>query len=162
MAQGNLFAPPSPEAEKLEITLARIRGVVGSTDAEGIHCVGVPQILDTHRPDAFAVRSFTNSGEACNPSAVIPTLALRVFRPALQTSVELTGTTPHFVRLWKRPRRVLAVSGPWCSSGNWWNAATAWAREEWDVALNTLEGIGYYRIYLDRLRKEWFVEGVFD
>src|SRR5260221_5980335 len=30
MAQGNLFAPPSPETEKLEITLARIRGVVGS------------------------------------------------------------------------------------------------------------------------------------
>jgi protein ImuB len=33
LAQGNLFAPPSPEAEKLEITLARIRGLVGSSES---------------------------------------------------------------------------------------------------------------------------------
>jgi hypothetical protein len=64
--------------------------------------------------------------------------------------------------LWKRHRRVLAASGPWSSSGNWWNDATAWAREEWDVALKTLEGIGYYRIYRDRVAGRWFVEGVFD
>ena len=112
MAQGNLFAPPSPETEKLEITLARIRGVVGSNDAEGISCVGSPQILDTHKPVAFAVQSFSGAVETWSPSAVVPTLALRVFRPALETSVELTGETPHFVRLWKKHRRVLAASGP--------------------------------------------------
>jgi protein ImuB len=161
-AQGHLFAPPSPEAEKLEITLARIRGVVGTSDADGISCVGSPQILDTHRPGAFAVQSFSSAGETFSSSAVVPTLALRVFRPALETAVELTGETPHFVRLWKRHRRVLAASGPWGSSGNWWNEATVWAREEWDVALKTLEGVGYYRIYCDRIRERWFVEGVFD
>jgi protein ImuB len=161
-AQGNLFAPPSPEAEKLEITLARIRGVVGSADAEGISCVGSPKILDTHQPDAFAVQLFSSAVEAWDSSSVVPTLALRVFRPALETSVELTEKTPHFVRLWKKHRRVLAASGPWCSSGNWWNETTAWAREEWDVALKTLEGVAYYRIYLDQIRKQWFVEGVFD
>jgi hypothetical protein len=84
------------------------------------------------------------------------------FRPALETSVELTGEAPHSVRLWKKHRRVLAASGPWSSSGNWWNKTTAWAREEWDVALKTFEGVGYYRIHLDRIRKQWFVEGVFD
>ena len=40
--QGNLFLPPSPEPEKLEMTLERIRGVVGSNDEEGIACVGSP------------------------------------------------------------------------------------------------------------------------
>jgi protein ImuB len=162
MAQGNLFAPPSPEAEKLEITLARIRGVVGSLDAEGISCVGSPQILDTHKSRTFAVQSFSSSVETYSPPAVIPTLALRIFRPALETSVDFTGKAPHFVRLWKKHRRVLAASGPWCSSGNWWNETAAWAREEWDVALKTFEGVGYYRIYLDRVRRQWFVEGVFD
>ena len=162
MAQGNLFAPPSPETEKLEITLARIRGVVGTLDAEGISCVGSPKILDTHKPDAFAVQSFSSAAESRNRSVLVPALALRVFRPALETSVELTGEAPHLVRLWKKHRRVLAASGPWCSSGNWWNETTAWAREEWDIALKTFEGIGYYRIYLDRIRKRWFVEGVFD
>jgi protein ImuB len=162
MAQGNLFAPPSPEAEKLELTLARIRGVVGSTDASGINCVGSPRLVDSHRPGAWAVQPFSNTTETrSSSSVVVPTAALRVFRPALETAVELTGETPHIVRLWKKYRRVLAASGPWCSSGNWWNT-TAWAREEWDVALKTFEGIGYYRIYLDRLRKQWFVEGVFD
>ena len=161
MAQGNLFAPPSPEAEKLEITLARIRGVVGSVDSEGIGCVGSPKNLDTHKPHAFTVEPFSSMTAASNAAAV-PIIALRVFRPALETSVELTGITPHSVRLWKKHRRVLAASGPWCSSGNWWNKTSAWAREEWDVALKTFEGVGYYRIYLDRIKQQWFLEGVFD
>jgi protein ImuB len=161
VAQGNLFAPPSPDAEKLEITLARIRGVVGSLDADGINCVGSPKLPDTHKPNAFAVQIFSTAVENHNLSAVVPAIALRIFRPALETSVELTDETPHFVRLWKKHRRVLAASGPWCSSGNWWNA-DVWSREEWDVALKTFDGIGYYRIFLDRLRKQWFVEGVFD
>jgi len=162
IAQGHLFAPPSPEMEKLEITLARIRGVVGASDDEGVSCVGAPQILDTHQPGAFAVRSFSSAGENRLSTEAVSTLALRVFRPALETSVELTGEAPHFVRLWKKYRRVLAAYGPWSSSGNWWNEATAWAREEWDVALKTLEGVAYYRIYRDRIRERWFVEGVFD
>lgn len=161
ISQGSLFAPPSPETEKLEITLARIRGIVGSVDAEGIPCVGSPKLLDTHRPNTFTVQTLASATEKQSLPAAVPTLALRIFRPALETSVELTEKTPHFVQLWKKHRRVLVASGPWCSSGNWWNAAV-WSREEWDVALKTLEGIGYYRIYLDRIRKQWFVEGVFD
>jgi len=166
MAQGNLFAPPSPEPEKLEITLERIRGVVGSTDAEGRACVGSPRLLDTHQPDSFTVPHFSDMGEAASLSPAIsqasnPVIALRIFRPALETSVELEGERPHFVRLWQRHRRVVAVSGPWCASGDWWNAS-AWMREEWDVALETPAGIGFYRIYRDRIRQRWFVEGVFD
>jgi protein ImuB len=162
MAQGNLFAPPSPEAEKLETTLARIRGVVGSMDADGISCVGSPLIPDAYKPGAFAVQSFSSVSDRVAQSTIVPTLALRIFRPALETSVELTGKAPHFVRLWRKHRRVLAASGPWCSSGNWWNETTAWAREEWDVALKGFEGVVYCRLYLDRIQKRWFVEGVFD
>src|SRR5579884_66239 len=166
--QRNLFAPPSPESEKLEITLARIRGVVGTADEDGISCVGSPKLLNTHHPGTFAVEPFSSNPEtkAATATSVIsaqsPTIALRMFRPALATRVELDGETPHFVWLWKKYRRVLAASGPWSSSGNWWDSARAWAREEWDVALKTLEGIGYYRIYFDRLKKQWFVEGFFD
>jgi protein ImuB len=197
VAQGNLFAPPSPEPEKLEITLERIRGVVGSTDADGAACVGSPCLVDTHKPGSFGVQHFSsvhdqdspasqNSSHPelpfCPPERSRPVreahrpaeskdpylsqvrtsvIALRVFRPALETSVELDGEKPHFVHLWHRYRRVLAASGPWSSSGNWWNAS-AWTREEWDVALKTPAGIGFYRIYRDRIRQQWFVEGVFD
>lgn len=162
LAQGNLFAPPSPEPEKLEITLERIRGVVGSSDAEGIACVGSPQLVDTHKPGSFVVQRFSSVGEPANSLRTdAPIIALRTFRPALETSVELDGAKPHFVWLWHRHRRVLAASGPWSSSGHWWNASV-WRREEWDVALKTPAGIGFYRIYRDRIRKQWFVEGVFD
>ena len=214
VAQGNLFAPPAPEPEKLEITLERIRGIVGSADADGAACVGSPCLVDTHRPGSFAVQHFSSAHDPdslvpansshqysnrrnsshrnlshpelspCHPERSKPVreahrlaeskdpylsqvrpansvIALRIFRPALETSVELDREKPHFVRLWHRHRRVLAASGPWSTSGNWWNAAS-WMREEWDVALKTPAGVGFYRIYRDRIRQLWFVEGVFD
>jgi protein ImuB len=162
LAQGNLFAPPSPEAEKLEITLARVRGFVGSTDANAVSCVGTPKTTDTHKPGSFTLEPFSsvNAPNSMQPQTL--PLTLRMFRPAMETSVELAGVTPHFVRLWSKHRRVVAASGPWCSSGNWWNKTFAWAREEWDIALKTSAGIGLYRIYLDRLCGQWFVEGMFD
>jgi protein ImuB len=161
LAQGHLFTRPSPEAERLEITMARIRGVVGSTDANGLACVGSPVLVDTHRSGAFRVQPLSSVARN-STTGMLPIIALRAFRPALETSVELTGRTPHLVHLWKKHLRVIAASGPWCSSGNWWNRAIAWAREEWDVALKTADGVGFYRIYLDRIRKKWFVDGVFD
>jgi protein ImuB len=163
LAQAGLFALPSPEPEKLELTLERIRGVVGSTDSDGIACVGSPHIPDTHKPGSFLVQHFlVETGPAPSPVLLqsAPS-ALRIFRPALPTSVELTAETPHFVRLWSRHRRVLAASGPWSTSGNWWDIGT-WMREEWDVSLKMPAGPGLYRIYRDRLQDQWFVEGVFD
>src|SRR5207247_2082859 len=46
-AQNGLFLPPSPEPEKLELTLSRIAGIVGENK------VGSVELLDTHRPQAF-------------------------------------------------------------------------------------------------------------
>jgi protein ImuB len=50
--QGGLFQPVFPEPEKLELTLARIAGIVGEGRA------GSVELLDTHREGAFAVRHF--------------------------------------------------------------------------------------------------------
>src|SRR5439155_7766748 len=52
VAQGGLFLPLSPDPEKLEVTLARIAGVVGKGK------VGRPELVDTHRPDAFRMEQF--------------------------------------------------------------------------------------------------------
>jgi protein ImuB len=174
-AQGNLFAPPSPEAEKLAITLERISGTVGRTDEQAIACVGSPRLVDSHKPGSFAVEPF--SGEISPPeqlpeiAMVIASVstcearnrfaALRIFRPVISATVELDGEKPYMVELWKRRRRVLAASGPWLSSGDWWSASF-WIREDWDVVLQLSAGTGLYRIYRDRLRQQWFVEGIFD
>jgi protein ImuB len=160
--QHGLFALVSPETEQLEITLARIRCLVGNTDENCIECVGSPAVLDSHRPDNFAVIPFSSQAKSGNVLRV-PTsiLALRVFRPALEALVETTQDRPHCVSIRQKRFRVLAASGPWCNSGHWWSAS-AWARDEWDVAVKTWEGIGYYRLYFDKIRKQWFVEGMFD
>jgi len=50
--QSGLFQPVFPEPEKLELTLARITGIVG----EG--SVGSVELLDTYREGAFALRHF--------------------------------------------------------------------------------------------------------
>lgn len=162
-AQSGLFTPASPQTEQLEITLARIRGVVGNADEKGIDCVGSPRALDTHKPDSFNLQPFSGVDEESDslPSSS-PVISLRIFRPAPETTVELAGEKPCSVTLRKKLLRVLAASGPWRSSGNWWDASSTWTRDEWDVALKTTEGVGFYRIYLDRIKNQWFVEGCFD
>jgi len=50
--QHGLFVPSSPEPEKLELTVARLRHLVGDGR------VGTPELKDTHRPDSFIMRDF--------------------------------------------------------------------------------------------------------
>ena len=50
--QHGLFAPASPEPEKLETTLARVRHFVGKEN------VGSPYLLNTHRADRFVMHPF--------------------------------------------------------------------------------------------------------
>jgi protein ImuB len=50
-----------------------------------------------------------------------------------------------------------AASGPWRSSGEWWNNRQ-WMREEWDVAV----GNALLRIYRDSRENRWYAEGIYD
>ena len=54
--------------------------------------------------------------------------------------------------------RVLAAAGPWRTAGEWW-ADTAWAREEWDVAL--ADG-AVYRLVQDLATATWTLDAVYD
>src|SRR5580704_15986523 len=47
--QLGLFSPQLPEPMRLDVTLARIRAIVGE------ECVGRAVFADTHRPDSFRV-----------------------------------------------------------------------------------------------------------
>src|SRR6185369_11722718 len=50
--QNGLFVPLAPAPDKLELTLARLVKLVGEGN------IGSPALLDTHRPDAFAMNRF--------------------------------------------------------------------------------------------------------
>jgi protein ImuB len=175
-SQGGLFLPPSPEPEKLELTLARITGMVGENR------VGALELLDTHHPEGFRMRHFVaNPVQQSEPqkspqpaeekSAVT---ALRRFRPPLRASVTLESSQPTHVVCGKKKEvrgNVLWKAGPWRSSGDWWERE-AWSRDEWDIALqNTAlqnaalqnkDSIALYRLVHDLLGGGWFVEGTYD
>ncbi len=170
-AQGGLFLPPSPEPEKLELTLARIAGMVGE------HKVGALELLDTHHPDGFRMQRFVAQAPQKNPrekaSGHAPSVpaeersavtALRRFRPPLRASVTLENGQPTQIACPKKKEvygHVLWKAGPWRSSGDWWERE-AWSRDEWDLALQNGEAISFFRLVHDLLDGGWFVEGTYD
>src|ERR1022692_1923030 len=157
LLQRGLFLPAAPEPEKLEITLARIARLIGEDR------LGSPELLDTHRRDAFRLIHFrvpegfvgTRKNTEERPEEH-GKLALRRFRPPLPARVR--GCPPMYVTAQGIQGRVEAAAGPWRSSGDWWNALR-WSRDEWDIAVT--DGV-LYRIFLDLDTHVWYVDGCYD
>jgi protein ImuB len=159
-AQNGLFQPSSPEPEKLELTLARICSVVGEGRA------GSPQLLDTHRREAFEMKHFTPSaqknGNSSTPKDLVT--ALRIFRPAVAVRVDHQNGRPSHISAAKQKEisgEVLWTAGPWRSSGDWWEH-DSWIRDEWDIALRGQAGIALYRLVHDVVEGKWMLEGEYD
>jgi hypothetical protein len=67
---------------------------------------------------------------------------------------------------------VVTASGPWRTSGDWWEE-NGWRQDEWDIEI-LFDSSGYrqaahrdtqnglYRIYYDWMRHGWFVRGRYD
>ena len=146
----------------MELTLARIARLVGDSR------VGSLELLDTHRAEGFRMRPFVAasqtgskkmSGEENSALA-----ALRMFRPPLRANVTLENGELARVACTKRKEvngSVLWKAGPWRSSGDWWERE-AWARDEWDIALQNTDDVALYRLVHDLLGGGWFVEGTYD
>lgn len=160
-AQAGLFQPLAPEPAKLEITMARIRAVVGEKDLQDRQRVGFPALLDSHRPDHFQV--VPPSAKQGNSAEPLTRLALRRFRPAIPARVEVSAEqAPVWIGFSRKKARITHASGPWRNCGEWWDAAGEWLREEWDINL-TLDGhTALYRIFRDLATRSWFVEGMYD
>jgi protein ImuB len=165
-AQGGLFLPPSPEPEKLELTLARIASMVGENK------VGALELLDTHHPEGFRIQRFVAETPRKSSREETPDLseeksavtALRRFRPPLRASVTLENGHPVQLACTKKKEvqgDVLWKAGPWRSSGDWWERE-AWSRDEWDLAIRNGEAISFHRLVHDLLGGGWFVEGTYD
>jgi len=163
-AQGGLFLPPTPEPEKLELTLARIAAMVGEQK------VGALELLDTHHPEGFRMQRFVAQAPpekppkktAASTEESIVT-ALRRFRPPLRAHVTLENGQPTSLVCKKKDVQgnVLWKAGPWRFSGDWWERE-AWSRDEWDIALQNNTVIALYRLVHDLLGGDWFVEGTYD
>jgi protein ImuB len=106
--QSGLFLPAFPEPEKLELTLARITGIVG----EGR--VGSVELLDTHREGAFAVRHFA-------PAESAPA------EPVVQHEVQLGKAFNHGVHRGTQGKTAGLPSDPLC---------TPWLKKEVSISEN--------------------------
>jgi protein ImuB len=159
VVQNGLFVPLSPEPEKLELTLARLKAVVGEEN------VGAADVLDTHRPDAFRMGKFSSVAAVYDRRFLVegntgghrPPLQLRLFRPALEATVQLRNTVPAWIAFHSLHGRIASASGPWHTSGDWWRPAM-WDREEWDIEVAD----ALYRIYYDVHFDRWYAQGVYD
>jgi protein ImuB len=158
--QTGLFIPLAPQPEKLELMLARLAKLVGAEN------IGSPELLDTHRPDAFKVKRFelkeskrrkrnkqqtANSNQqsafsvqqSANSQSAIrnpQSMGFRVFRPPLRALVQAEGGCPREISAWNKNKsvhgKVVGVAGPWRTTGEWWRT-DKWARDEWDVAIES-------------------------
>jgi protein ImuB len=148
-AQSGLFIPGAPEPVNLELTLARIKKIVGPEN------VGSPELLDTYRPQAFHMAEFGRKHAIAGGMPRLRTM-LRVFRPPRAARVEIEAGRPSFVMAQGVRGKVLELAGPWRTSGDWWTV-DPWLRDEWDMALS--DG-ALYRMYCEA--RGWFVEGNYD
>lgn len=164
--QGGLFQPLAPEPVKLELTLARIRNLVGAGN------LGAVELLNTHRPDAFAMKPFALSSNSRQSKKRIgteratPLLGFRRFRPPLLAEVETVEGRPTQVTVRGTAKKlngtVVKLAGPWRTTGDWWRH-DQWARDEWDVLLRkSANQEPLYRIFRELKSGKWYVEGVYD
>lgn len=159
--QNGLFIPASPDPQKLELTLARIAAVVGEEH------VGSPQLLDTHRPDAFHMQKFNVAATTVSlqEQTSQSQAAFRVFRPPLPARVQLQQKVPTHVAFQGKLAKVIHASGPWRTSGNWWDEQP-WQEDAWDVEIQFIAESpgtpGLYRISYDLRLEKWWVRGVYD
>ena len=175
IVQYSLLERAMPAPETLATLTARLGALVGERR------IGSPALLDTWRPDAFAMRPFdpacsqlrsTDGVKAparrhgvptCNASETSDRVMLRRFRPPIAVRVAVERGRPVRVAIDRRGMpggQVEQAAGPWRTSGAWWDAAsTAWDRDEWDAALS--DG-SICRLFHDRIADRWFLDGIVD
>ena len=133
--QLGLFSPQLPETTRLDVTLARIRAIVGEA------CVGRIVLNDTHKPDSFRVEPFTiPSKSAATQMPGQSVAAMRQLRPAERVTITLRDGQLSAFTFRENQYQVEHAYGPWRTNGDWWNP-TLWKVEQWDVIAHSIDGV---------------------
>lgn len=155
--QMGLFSPQLPEPTRLDVTLARIRALVGEEN------VGRAVLQDTHAPEGFRMEPFqvpTAHAKEAAPTAAPP--GMRRIRPAENIFVTLQNDCPKTFVFRERGYLVERAYGPWMSSGDWWNP-TLWGCEQWDLVARAQDGAMLCCCVMrDVLRSQWQMVGLYD
>jgi protein ImuB len=156
--QLGLFSPQVPEPMRLDVTLARIRSIVG----EG--CAGQVVLKDTHRPEAFRVEPFAvPSSTALDPKPGTHRVAMRQLRPAEIVPVTVRDQRPDSFIFREKRYTIERAYGPWSSGGDWWRP-TLWSLEQWDLVAKDQDHATWLCCCLihDLTQERWQVEALYD
>ncbi|MGB8479541.1 MAG: DNA polymerase Y family protein [Acidobacteriaceae bacterium] len=155
--QLGLFSPQLPEAACLDVTLARIRAIVGED------CVGRAVLQDTHAPEGFRMEPFTvSSGHSAGIGSPEPRASMRQLRPPELASVTLRNSQPAMFFYRERRYAVEHAYGPWLVEGDWWNQ-TLWGLEQWDLVARAQDGPMLCCCMMrDLMRNQWLMAALYD
>jgi hypothetical protein len=150
--QRGLFSSTKPEPEDLQLTVDKIKNLVG------IENVGIPVLLDRRLPKAFMLDPGTLPLGKEELKPVEPKLALTLsyFDPPLEAEVVVNKKTLLYVRTQSFEGRVNQYGGVWKGSSQWWSLRR-WKDLEWDIEL---EDQSLYRLQGDG--RKWLVTGKYD
>jgi protein ImuB len=154
--QAGLFSPQLPEPTRLDVTLARIRAIVGEGN------VGRAVLEDTHAPEGFRIEPFTIPSRDAAADAPQPRLAMRQLRPPETVSVTLQSSRPATLLYREGRYAVEHAYGPWLAEGDWWNQ-TLWGFEQWDLVTRGEDGsLLCCSIMRDLMQGEWQMAALYD
>jgi protein ImuB len=159
--QLGLFSPQVPEPMRLDVTLARIRSIVG----EG--CAGQVVLKDAHRSEAFRVETFTvPTSAALGAKPETRRVAMRQLRPAETVTVTVRNRQPDFFIFREMRYTVERAYGPWTSGGDWWRP-TLWSLEQWDLVARAHPSADHATwlcccLTHDFTQDRWQVEALYD
>ena len=158
--QLGLFSPQLPEPMRLDVTLARIRAIVGEDH------VGMAKLKDTHRQDGFSVEPFyvPSSPTKTKPQSLPKQghVSVRQIRPAEIVPVQLRGRHPEKFFFRSNWYTVEHAYGPWIASGDWW-IPTLWSNEQWDLIARADDGTTLCCCLLfDLTHSSWQVVALYD
>jgi protein ImuB len=156
--QLGMFSPQLPEPARLDVTLARIRAIVGED------CVGRAVLRDTHQPDGFHMEPFTvpARGSPREPSGRPNRAAMRACRPAENVLVSLRDQRPESFLFREKHYGVEQAYGPWLQSGDWWNP-TLWSLQQWELIARSRDGSQLCCCLTHELRQgSWQMVGLYD
>jgi protein ImuB len=155
--QLGLFTPQMPEPVCLDVTLARIRAIVGEQN------VGRAVLRDTHEADGFRIEPFSlpaGQSFATKPAALRP--AIRKLRPPEPVFVRIASGRPTAFVFRELRYAVEEAYGPWMTAGEWWSSAV-WECEQWDLAARGQDGATLCCCLIrDLLRNQWQMTGLYD
>lgn len=154
--QLGLFTPQAPEPSRLDVTLARLKALVGPDR------VGSPVLLDTHRRGSFNLVDFVIPDKPAAQNSSATRISLRRLRPPHPLRIQLQMQKPVAFRDRDDVYEVQVAYGPWHSSGSWWSV-NPWDLEEWDVMATNKDGKSVACLLVhDHLSHQWLLDAMYD